>query len=230
MLTIIAGLVAGGVHVMAGPDHLAALVPIALRDPTMAARVGAAWGVGHGGGVVVLGGLGILLRGSLDVDALSAWSELAVGALLIAIGLWALRQTRALTIHAHQHAHPSTKESVEPVRSHFHVHINDVPHDHPRAHERHTHAALGVGLLHGMAGTGHLLGVLPSLALPPQHAATYLAAYLTAAILSMAGVGLALGAVARSGTPLLMRRLMAVSGVSATGLGAVWVVQSWPGS
>ena len=47
----------------------------------------------------------------------------------------------------------------------------------------------GVGLFHGMAGTGHLLGVLPSLLLSQVSAAVYLGMYFISAIGAMMGFG-----------------------------------------
>ena len=38
MLTILTGLAAGTVHVVSGPDHLAALAPIAAHQPKQAVR------------------------------------------------------------------------------------------------------------------------------------------------------------------------------------------------
>lgn len=73
------GLLAGLLHVFAGPDHLAALAPLAVRDPAQARRLGLSWGLGHGAGVVVLGLLGIVARRLVDVEALSAGSERLVG-------------------------------------------------------------------------------------------------------------------------------------------------------
>mgnify|MGYP003315356662 CR=1 FL=1 len=46
MLTILSGLVAGAAHVVTGPDHLAALAPIAVQEPARAAKLGFRWGLG----------------------------------------------------------------------------------------------------------------------------------------------------------------------------------------
>ena len=72
MLTILSGLAAGAAHVVTGPDHLAALAPIAVQDPGRAARLGLRWGLGHGLGVVVLGVIGMFARTWIDVGAVSA--------------------------------------------------------------------------------------------------------------------------------------------------------------
>ena len=40
MLTAFSGLIAGAAHVITGPDHLAAVAPIAVDDPRRATRLG----------------------------------------------------------------------------------------------------------------------------------------------------------------------------------------------
>src|SRR5688572_30219100 len=97
MLILLTGTLAGFFHVLSGPDHLAAVAPIAVADRQRAWIAGWTWGVGHAAGVVVVAILAVLLRDVLPpVDAVSAWSERLVGVALIAIGLWALRRSARL--------------------------------------------------------------------------------------------------------------------------------------
>jgi hypothetical protein len=221
MLTFLTGLAAGSLHVVSGPDHLAALAPMAVRDRARAARTGAAWGLGHGAGVVALGTLGLFARELVDVSWLASWSEFLVGFVLLVVGAWALRRAASLTVHSHDHGHDHDDHQ------HAHVHVGDAPHD-TTAHEGHTHAAFGVGMLHGAAGTGHLFGVLPALALSREQAVIYLAAYLVAAVASMAAFGGALGAIAHRGGPRMIRGLMVACGVAAIGVGGFWLVTGFP--
>jgi uncharacterized membrane protein YfcA len=221
MLSLLTGFAAGSLHVVAGPDHIAALVPLALRDRRAAVKTGAAWGLGHGVGVVMLGGVGIAARHLIDVEALSAYSELFVGFLLVMIGLWAIQRSTRLVVHSHHHDHRGDGHA------HPHLHAGKLVHEHPGSHARHTHAAFGVGMVHGAAGTGHLFGVVPSLALPPAQAALYLAAYLCAAVLAMAGIGAIMGAIAKRSSSRALRRLMVGAGVAAIVIGVVWVANSW---
>jgi len=223
LLSLFTGFAAGTLHVFAGPDHLAALAPLALRQRKTAMRTGAAWGLGHGTGVAIVGSLAIAARSAIDVEALSAYSELVVGVLLIAIGLWAIRKARKLVIHTHHHAHNDQHRE----HAHPHLHAGGLKHEHPLAHARHTHAAFGVGILHGAAGTGHIFGVLPSLALPAPQAAVYLLAYLVAAVVAMAGFGAVLGAIAQRSGARTVRALMAASGAAAVGVGILWLANSW---
>ena len=223
MIPILAGLAAGSAHVIAGPDHLAALAPIAVDRPRRAAGLGFRWGLGHGLGVIVLGALGILARSWVDVDAVSAWSEFIVGFALVVMGLWAWRRATRVVIHAHAHDHG------DEGHAHLHVHTTDEDHDSADAHRAHSHAAFFVGLLHGAAGTGHLLGVLPSLALPPVDAALYLGAYFIAAVASMAAFGVLLGVVAAKRAPETIRRIMFGAASTALVVGVVWIGQAWSG-
>jgi len=88
MLTAITGALAGLFHVLAGPDHLAAVAPLAVDGDRRGWLAGWTWGVGHTSGVVVVALLAVALRDLLPpVDAISAWSERLVGAALIAVGL-----------------------------------------------------------------------------------------------------------------------------------------------
>jgi hydrogenase/urease accessory protein HupE len=84
---IVAGLSAGAIHVLAGPDHLAAVAPLAAERDKRPWTAGLLWGLGHAGGVVVVGVAALLLREVLPLDRLSGWSERLVGLVLIAIGV-----------------------------------------------------------------------------------------------------------------------------------------------
>ncbi len=222
MLTLLSGLAAGSVHVVSGPDHLAALAPLAMDEPRRGLKTGATWGLGHGVGVVIIATIGQLLRGVVSLDAVSAWSELLVGFVLIAVGLWALRSATRMVVHSHAHDHDADDHQ------HLHVHSGHDDHESPEAHRGHTHASFWIGALHGSAGTGHLFGVLPSLALSPGEAAIYLAAYFVAAIVSMAAFGALLGRLVRVGGMGAMRVGMMAAALSAVAIGAVWIGQAWP--
>jgi hypothetical protein len=88
MLALFAGLVAGAVHVVTGPDHLAAVAPLAVDARASAWRAGLRWGLGHSAGVAVVGLLALGLRETLPIDALSSVSERLIGVTLIGLGLW----------------------------------------------------------------------------------------------------------------------------------------------
>ena len=70
-----------------GADHLAALVPFATHRKQHATwRLGLHWGLGHAGGVALIGLLVWLLKDSAAAEWLSNGAEWLVGLILIAVG------------------------------------------------------------------------------------------------------------------------------------------------
>jgi hypothetical protein len=178
LLIIAAGIGAGLVHVFSGPDHLAAIAPLAMKREKGAWRTGLRWGVGHASGVAFVGVLSLLLRGLLPVNLISDWSDRLVGALLIGIGLWTLR--KALLIHTHAHEHEGD------AHEHIHVHSRSGAKDHAVKRHVHTHAAFGIGTLHGLSGSSHFLAIIPALAMPSTALAViYLGCYGVGTVLAM---------------------------------------------
>ena len=211
MLTILSGALAGALHVVTGPDHLAAVAPLAIAHRRRGWFAGCTWGVGHTAGVVTVALLAVLLRDLLPpVELISAWSERLVGAALIALGLWALRA--ALRIAQRPHTHGAAP--------HDHLHVQRGP-----AFTRrlgHAHASFGMGVLHGLAGSSHFLGVLPALALPTLTAAlAYIAAFGVASILAMTAFGATLGA---APGPRTHCAFMLASAAMAFAVGAAWLI------
>ena len=199
LAALLAGALGGVFHVVSGPDHVAAVMPLSAGSPwRRAAAVGLAWGVGHGLGVVVLVGLGQLARGWFDLGRIGGGAEVAVGLLLVGLGAMTLNRARAPERVGHTHPHAP---SARPDRRH--------------------HAALAFGVLHGLGGASHLAGLLPSLAFGPAAAALYGVGYLGAAIAMMTGVA----AIASLGlaAPGRLRWALVGTGLGAMGVGVFWV-------
>ena len=221
MIAVSAGLAAGFVHVLSGPDHLAAVAPLAVQNWRKALTIGCRWGLGHASGVLFLGLLALLSRELLPVNILSGWAERLVGALLIAIGLWGLRQALKTRVHTHEHTHDGS--------THTHIHVHDSGHEIPAtapAHQ-HSHAAFAVGTVHGIAGGSHLLNVLPATVFPDTTGSiVYLCSYGMGTILAMIGFSYALAFFTR-GLPKEGRRYrFLASAISsfAVLLGVYWIV------
>lgn len=88
MLGFLTGLLLGSGHAVSGPDHLAAVAPLATGR--RAWRVGLSWGAGHAGGVVVVALALALLGTALELETLGRWGERIVGLSLIGMGAWML--------------------------------------------------------------------------------------------------------------------------------------------
>jgi hypothetical protein len=166
MFALLTGLAAGLLHVFSGPDHLAAMAPLAADGDRRHWRTGLQWGVGHTAGVLLVATLLLILRDQLPLDAISAYSERLVGVALIAVGVWGIRGAWV--------------RRCEGARARRHSHAG---------------ASLAMGTLHGLAGSSHLFGVLPALAFSTRvDSVLYLAGFGAGAIAGMsafaAGMGL----------------------------------------
>lgn len=198
MLALLAGLTAGLVHVFSGPDHLAAVAPLAADTRQAQWKTGMQWGFGHTAGVLLIGVLLMIVREQLPVDTISANSERVVGGVLIAVGAWGL--WCAFRAGARRHTHSHT----------------------------HAGASFVMGAVHGLAGSSHLFGVLPALALPTREAsALYLAGFGLGAVAGMTAFTSALGMVSnhlerRGSAPVTA--LLAISSAAAVVVGVVWLV------
>jgi hypothetical protein len=222
MIEILAGLIAGALHVWSGPDHLAAIAPLAVRHRHRSWSLGVRWGIGHSLGVAAVALAALGARELISPDLLATWGERLVGVMLVGIGLWGLRTAYRAHIHAHRHTHDG--------RDHTHIHVHAHGHapEQPRAAAHaHFHAAMGIGVLHGVAGGSHFLGVLPALAFPTlAQAVAYLAAFAAGTVASMASFGALVDWLARRtdhGGANAWRALMALASTAATGVGCVWI-------
>ena len=194
MFAALAGLATGLIHVLSGPDHLAAVAPLSLERDQPRWRAGLQWGLGHTAGVMVIGLLLVSFRQLLPIETISAYSERIVGIALLLVGLWGFMRARTPKAHAHPAAG----------------------------------ASFAMGALHGLAGSSHLFGVLPALALPTQLAAiSYLAGFGVGAVLAMTAFSAFVGAVAvkaaRRGVNAYRGVLYACS-LSAFLVGGFWLI------
>lgn len=164
MFAFLAGVAAGLLHVVSGPDHLAAVAPLASDRDRRQWLTGLQWGFGHTAGVVLIASLLLLLKDQLPLGAISAYSERVVGATLIAIGMWGV--WRAYQRHRQPHGDGHT----------------------------HGGTSFAMGTIHGLAGSSHLFGVLPALAFPSRAASMlYLAGFGLGAIAGMTAFSTAVG-------------------------------------
>ncbi|MGI8907913.1 MAG: sulfite exporter TauE/SafE family protein [Candidatus Sumerlaeaceae bacterium] len=220
MMVVLTGLMAGAVHVLTGPDHLAAIAPLAARGQNRGWVRGIRWGIGHFAGLAIVALLSLWLREKLPLELISSWGERVVGAVLIVIGLWALRHAICTKLHVHEHDHDGGRHL------HVHVHVGHGDHELPGAHE-HTHASVAIGALHGLAGSSHVLAILPMLALPTAaQAVTYLLAFGIGTVAAMGAFSCGMGKLSErcaAHHANLYRGMMSGCAVAAILLGGVWM-------
>lgn len=191
-----AGIAAGLLHVFSGPDHLAAVAPLASDTDRSHWRAGLQWGIGHTAGVLLIATLLLVLKEQLPLDSISSYSERIVGIALIAVGLWGIRGawvqrcTGAGVRGAHAHAM----------------------------------ASFGMGTIHGLAGSSHLFGVLPALAFATRaDSVSYLSGFGIGAIAGMSAFAAGMGWLSvKAGRA--SHGLLYVSSAAALVIGGFWLV------
>ena len=133
-------------------DHIMAVSVLSHEKPSFKRTIiqSSHWALGHGGVLllcgVILFGLGIAIPESLQKTA-----EMAVGVLLIVLGIMCFKQWRAdkLTLDSHSHG------EIE------HTHWHDISEEHKTKHK---HKPVFVGMLHGLAGSAPALALIPAVA------------------------------------------------------------------
>src|SRR5688572_11546620 len=131
-------------------DHLAAVSTIVSEKKSLvtASLVGGMWGVGHTISLFAVGMLVIFLKLQIS-DRTEAKLEAIVGGMLILLGLNAFRKLlTAEKIHVHAHEHGE--------REHIHIHSHgDEPAE--SSHHRFSVRSVGIGMVHGLAGSAALM-------------------------------------------------------------------------
>lgn len=236
ILAIGSGLIGGMQHVLSGPDHLAAVAPLAVAGRRDGWITGLMWGIGHSLGVWALAIVAVLVRELLPLESLSGWAEFLVGFILLGIGAWGLWRVYHPTVthdHAHQHG--------DFVHSHLHGESHHHEHDHEHAPDpnaqragRGRRAALGVGLLHGVAGTNHLIfGLLPVLAFKvAADRFGYVLAYGVGSIVAMTAFAAVIALVVRRleiESAAACRGLLLICSLGAIGVGGYWLYLGFSG-
>ena len=202
LIYLLTGLAASSLHVISGPDHLAAVTPLAIENKNKSWLVGFSWGLGHTIGVFIIGILFILFKDFIPVEIISGYSEQIVGVLLILIGLWIFYRIF----------------SKKPARK-IETKKNDV------------WTALGIGVVHGVAGVSHLIGILPSLALPTKaDSASYIIGFGLGTIITMVAYSTIMGLMSQSAAQRNQKKLLLgirLAGSSAAVLvGIFWIFHS----
>ncbi len=162
-LPIIAGTLASILHVISGPDHLAAVTPLVIETKRKAWKIGLFWGIGHLLGMLLIGVLFLVFKDVIPVETISEYSEQLVAIVLIGVGLWAFyRIFNEKKKHKHPHVH-SEKETYAHIHEHEHNHEEGHEHTHDKIVKQNILSSLGIGFLHGLAGVAHFLLLLPVL-------------------------------------------------------------------
>ena len=203
------GLLLGMRHALE-PDHLAAVSTLVAseRSARRGALLGLYWGLGHSAALFGVGGVLAVLHRQMPPRAADGF-ELLVAAMLVALGVRAMRAALRPHDDAHDHAHAGA-------------------HAHARRPARGFAArSLVVGLVHGTAGSGALTALvvaeLPSTVSRLAYVALFGAGSIAGMALLSGLAGWPLARLGRSGRAATA--LAAATGAISTVAGLAW---GWP--
>ena len=212
-----------GLRHASDPDHLVAVSTLAAdtrgRAARAAARLGAAWGLGHAATLLAFG-LPVLLLRSYLPHVVEQSAEALIGVIIVALAVRLLVRWRRGAYHVHMHAHDG--------ETHVHVHSHARASGHVHQHAIRTPAqAFAIGLVHGTAGSAGvavlLIAAIPSTAL----ACVALIVLVLGCMLSMALMSAAVGgALNAAKTRRRLARAIPVLASLALAFGAWYVVSA----
>lgn len=224
------GFVAAFLHVVSGPDHLAAVTPLAIEARRKVWKIGLFWGIGHLAGMLIIGALFYFFRGLIPVELISERSEQIVGVVLILLGLWALFRVFYKRKNEKQpHIHGGEKPFIHEHRTEEGVVIHK--HTHTKNDRKNMGSSFGIGILHGLAGVAHFLLLLPVLGFENQaDGVLYIMGFAIGTVLAMTLYTLLLGWVAtysKAGKDTsVFRTLRIIGGLFALLIGCYWLYLS----
>lgn len=228
--TLFTGFVAAFLHVVSGPDHLAAVTPLAIESRRKVWKIGLFWGIGHLAGMLVIGALFYSFKELIPVELISESSEQIVGIVLILVGVWALFRVFNKRINEKQpHIHGGEKPFVHEHNTEDGVLIHK--HVHSKKERQNIGSSFGIGILHGLAGVAHFLLLLPVLGFENKaDGILYIIGFAMGTVLAMTIYTLLLGWIAtyskvEKGSSVF-RTLRIIGGMFALLVGFYWLYLS----
>lgn len=215
------GFLAGCLHTLSGPDHLAALAPLSIgRSKMESAAVGALWGCGHDAGQVIFGLLFLLLKDRLHIEVLQTWGTRIVGLTLVIIGAMGIKDASEIrepcVALETDISMVSTEKEALPLPKKKKIGF----------------ATFATGVVHGLQPDA-LMIVLPALALPSRLAGSaFLIMFLVGTVIAMGSYTAFIGSCSealKEKVPRITEKLTWVSSLVAIGLGLGIVISPFFG-
>ena len=238
-----------------GADHISAVASLAVgNSPSRAFALGARWGAGHSVGLLCV--FLVLLALRLETDeafmrVASRWMGLCVGAFMVALGVYGVREVDQRLRDAERDGGGEDGRDEERARLFFSAaatkETRALDDDEKRltlnlASKNKTggssfltdRLAVLAGVVHGAAGPGAILGVLPAMALRDEPTVLgYFCGFVGAVVVAMgafaAGWGAGTRALGRRGGARVARGLAMCSSVLCVVVGVAWAALSVTG-
>ncbi|XP_010446983.1 PREDICTED: uncharacterized protein LOC104729704 [Camelina sativa] len=216
------GFLAGCLHTLSGPDHLAALAPLSIgRSKMESAAVGALWGCGHDAGQVIFGLLFLLLKDRLHIEVLQTWGTRIVGLTLVIIGAMGIKEASEI---------PEPVVALETDISMVSTEKEGLPTT-PKK-KKIGFATFATGVVHGLQPDA-LMIVLPALALPSRLAGSaFLIMFLVGTVIAMGSYTAFIGSCSealKEKVPRITEKLTWASSLVAIALGLGIVISPFFG-
>ena len=211
-----------GLRHASDPDHLAAVSTLIASEEQEGVRkatfMGFSWGLGHGT-TLVLVGMPLVLLGQYLPERIQQAAEVTIGVTIVILAVRLLARWQRGIFHAHAHSHDG-----DPSHRHLHSHADSSVHEHSHTTYglRTPLAAYGVGLAHGVGGSGGVTLLLLSTIPSPSEAIVALLVFAAGTAVSMALLSSAFGlAVATGPMRRNFGRVIPILGALAAAFG-VW--------
>jgi ABC-type nickel/cobalt efflux system permease component RcnA len=220
---LFSAILASILHVISGPDHLAAVTPLAISSQRKGWKIGLVWGFGHLIGMLLIGVLFLLFKDLIPIEAISGYSEQLVAIVLIIVGLWAFyRIFNEKKKHKHPHTHSDGSTHI-----HTYENTND-EHFHKKKMKQNVLSSLGIGFIHGLAGVAHFILLLPVLAFETKfEGVQYIMGFAIGTVTAMTAYAFILGNIARlsknANDPLFFKGIRFAGGLFAIVIGVYWL-------
>ena len=225
---LFAGIIAAVLHVISGPDHLAAVTPFAIESKKKAWKVGLFWGIGHLLGMLSIGVLFLFFKELIPIEKISEHSEQFVGVILIGLGLWIfLKIFKAEKKHKHTHVHAQNNPIIH---KHPHKHTAEKVHTHSHPNLKQGNiASLSVGFVHGLAGVAHFLLFLPVIGFTSMlDSSKYIIGFGIGTLIAMISFAMVVGKVAdfskQDHNETFFKGIRLAGGLFAFIIGIYWVI------
>ncbi len=228
---MLAGIIASMLHVISGPDHLAAVTPLVIESKKRAWKIGLSWGLGHIAGMLLIGILFLIFKDYFPLEKISQYSEQLVGVVLIVVGIWSFYGIFKNKIkHKHPHIHTEEKPFIH-VHQHEHNHNNETHHHtHKTKVSQNVYTSFGIGFLHGLAGIAHFILLLPVLGFETKFEGTqYVIGFGIGTILAMVAYSLILSKISnytKQHNEVFFKGVRLAGGLFAIIIGVYWLVAS----
>lgn len=241
-----------------GADHISAVASLAVgNSPSRAFALGARWGAGHSVGLLCV--FLVLLALRLETDeafmrVASRWMGLCVGAFMVALGVYGVREVDQRLRDAERDGGGEDGRDEERARLFFSAAATKETRAREERDDDEKRLALNLasknktggssfltdrlavlaGVVHGAAGPGAILGVLPAMALRDEPTVLgYFCGFVGAVVVAMgafaAGWGAGTRALGRRGGARVARGLAMCSSVLCVVVGVAWAALSVTG-